>query len=115
MERNLIYYRNELKNKTVPKYKIMGITSEMILSKEIFRRNTDVIPFLKKVFSIEYKHYVILSRTMIVARTILLVSKSDEHEYKQIKNNLFKVVELMIQEMKKENDSTKNEFNGWLS
>lgn len=115
MENNLIYYRNELKNKTIPKYKIIGIASELILSKKIFRRNTDVIPFLLEVFSVEYKDYVIQSRTMIVARTTQLVSKSDDQHYKEIKNNLFKVVDSTIQDMKNENgDSKENEFNGWL-
>lgn len=38
MYKNLILYRNELKNKVLPKYKILGIVTEIILSKELFQK-----------------------------------------------------------------------------
>ena len=40
-------YRNELKNKKPPKYKLIGIVSEIILSEELFKRNIDTKSFLK--------------------------------------------------------------------
>lgn len=46
----LYIYRNELKNKIIPKYKIIGISSEMILSKELFKSNVDLVPFVEEVF-----------------------------------------------------------------
>lgn len=50
MYNNLILYRNELKNKNIPKYKIVGIVVELIFSKEIFKSNKEVGIFLKDVF-----------------------------------------------------------------
>lgn len=49
MYKNLILYRNELKNKVLPKYKILGIVTEIILSKELFQKNVDLKPFLENV------------------------------------------------------------------
>ncbi|HII4232099.1 TPA: hypothetical protein ACY4LH_002878, partial [Enterococcus faecium 1,230,933] len=69
MYKNLILYRNELKNKVLPKYKILGIVTEIILSKELFQKNVDLKPFLENVFGVSYKDYVMRSRTMILART----------------------------------------------
>lgn len=51
----LYIYRNELKNKIIPKYKIIGISSEMILSKELFKSNVDLVPFVEEVFSTSFK------------------------------------------------------------
>ena len=33
---NLVILRNDLKNKKPPRYKVIGITSELILSKKVF-------------------------------------------------------------------------------
>ena len=43
MKNDLILYRNELKNSNLPKYKLMGICSDLILSKDIFK-NPFVVP-----------------------------------------------------------------------
>ena len=43
---NLVILRNDLKNKKPPRYKVIGITSELILSKKVFENNRNIIPFL---------------------------------------------------------------------
>ena len=41
MYNSLILYRNELKNRIIPKYKLIGIITELIYSKDIFAKNKD--------------------------------------------------------------------------
>ena len=55
MFNDLILYRNELKNKLIPKYKLIGIVSSLLLSKEIFKNNAAVYDFVKDVFSIDHE------------------------------------------------------------
>ena len=57
MYRNLVLYRNELKNTVVPRYKTIGIVAELLMSKEIFSKNTEISDFLSAVFSTKYKEY----------------------------------------------------------
>ena len=68
MYKELILFRNELKNKFIPKYKLIGIVSELLLSKQIFLKNMDIEDFLMEVFGLKFKAYLYRSRTMIVAR-----------------------------------------------
>ena len=78
---NLVILRNDLKNKKPPRYKVIGITSELILSKKVFENNRNIIPFLDKVFDIEFREYVISSRTNIVARTSRIIYQSEDIDY----------------------------------
>ena len=92
MYKELILFRNELKNKSIPKYKIIGIVSVLLLSKQIFLKNADIEEFLREVFGLKFKTYLFKSRTMVVARVtreIIAMEKDDE---------------------KKE----KNQFDGWI-
>ena len=50
MNRQLILYRNELKNSKIQTYKLIGIVSELVLSKEIFKNNIDIEDFIVNVF-----------------------------------------------------------------
>lgn len=113
MYKKLVTYRNELKNKIIPKYKILGMISEIILSKELFDKNEDLEAFLLNVFSITYKKYVIKSRTIILARTIRLVHDSDEDLFITYKNNLTRYVQMSIETV---NSKTKEKdiFKGWI-
>lgn len=47
---NLILFRNELKNKNVSNYKLIGIVTELIFSKEIFKRNSEISAFIQEIF-----------------------------------------------------------------
>ena len=56
MNRQLILYRNELKNSKIQTYKLIGIVSELVLSKEIFKNNNNkpvTVENLKLVLSLE--------------------------------------------------------------
>lgn len=112
MYKNLILYRNELKNKNVPKYKVIGIVSELLLSKQVFPRNIDIKVFLKDIFELELKEYLFRSRTLLIARVtreIIVIEKENLY-----KNMLYKFIEQKIEDLKDDNKKEKNEFDGWL-
>lgn len=116
MYRNLVLYRNELKNNIVPKYKLIGIISELLLSKEIFTKNSQIEEFLKEIFDIKYKEYVMKSRTLIVARCCRKIIIEEEKNCVLYKKRLLHFIIEEIEIIKKESGikSEKNQFDGWL-
>ncbi|MBE7680089.1 MULTISPECIES: hypothetical protein [unclassified Paenibacillus] len=105
----LIIYKNELKNSNPARYKVIGIISRLILSTELFRKNEDIIDFLKYIIETEFKEYVIASRTLIVARTVRVIDELSENEYLNCKRKLYKYIDSRITQPNK-----KNTFDGWL-
>lgn len=112
MYKDLILFRNELKNKTVPKYKLIGIVSQLLLSRKIFPANIDIEKFLEDIFQLEFKTYLFRSRTLIVARvTREILSSENDSVYK---NKLYNFVQEKIENLKEETKNEKNEFDGWI-
>ena len=111
MYKELILFRNELKNKFIPKYKLIGIVSELLLSKQIFLKNMDIEDFLMEVFGLKFKAYLYRSRTMIVARvTKEIIAMEKDNEYK---NKLYKFIQKKIDEIGDEKKE-KNQLEGWI-
>ncbi|MCZ2259963.1 hypothetical protein [Sporosarcina sp. G11-34] len=108
---SLKIYRNELKNTKPPKYKMIGIVSEIILSEELFKKNIEIKSFLSEVFNIEFNEYVYSSRTLIVSRTIRLIEKCDDKNYIDYKNKLYKYV---VGKINYSNFKNNNTFDGWI-
>lgn len=92
MGRNYHYYRSELKSKSIKRYKFIGIASELILSTELFTKNENLIPFLNKVFGLNFRPYVFRSRTLIVARTTREIYIMNDKEYDHSRRNLLEFV-----------------------
>lgn len=111
MRTKLILFRNELKNKTIPTYKMIGIVSELLLSKEIFRTNAELEEFLSDVCSLHFKSYVFRSRTLLVARTIREIMNIKDDL--SLKAHLYSFIQQLIEKYN-EDDNTKNQFNGWI-
>lgn len=105
----LIIYKNELKNSKPARYKVIGIVSIMLLSKELFKKNEEINEFLKYVIQIEYKEYVMSSRTLIVARTVRLLEELSDSDYLICKKRLYNYIDSKIT-----NPNQKNIFDGWL-
>lgn len=111
MYKELILFRNELKNKFIPKYKLIGIVSELLLSKQIFLKNMDIEDFLMEVFGLKFKAYLYRSRTMIVAKvTKEIIAMEKDNEYK---NKLYKFIQKKIDEIGDEKKE-KNQLDGWI-
>ncbi len=113
MYTNLVLYRNELKNKTIPKYKIIGIVAELLYSKLLFPKNSDIAIFLKDVFNVEFKNYIMKSRTTIVSKIIKIIVDSDNVDYKK---TLLEKINIYIENVKNSQDvkDKKNDFDGWI-
>lgn len=101
MNDTVIIYTNELKNRIVPKYKIIGIVSQLIFSTSIFQTNHEIKPFLSDVFGLTFKPYVFKSRTLVVARISKEVSKTTSNELESIKRKLYKFLTENLSEEKK--------------
>lgn len=114
MYTNLILYRNELKNKNIAKYKVIGIVAELLLSKKIFNKNVDIEKFLEETFNLYFKIYLYKSRTLLVARVIREIIKLENNS--SYKKRLFLFIDKKIEELKNEAPkNSKNDFDGWLS
>ncbi|MEI2282732.1 hypothetical protein [Paenibacillus polysaccharolyticus] len=105
----LIIYKNELKNSKPARYKVIGIVSKLLLSKELFKKNEEIAEFLKTVFQVEFKEYVMSSRTLIVARTVKLIETLEDNDYVVSKKLLYKYIDSKITSLEKP-----NMFDGWL-
>lgn len=112
---NKFLYRSSLKNKNVPKFQIMGIASELILSKQVFPKNVDVSDFLKIVFNIEFKEYVMKSRTLILARIVRIINNSSDHEYQEFRKNLLNFVETYYESDLANKNSSKSSVSKWVT
>lgn len=114
MYNKLILYRNELKNKQIYTYKLIGITSELLFSKEIFPKNKDITIFLDEVFCVVYKDYIIKSRTMIVSKIARLINHSNDHT--AYSKKLLTFINESIEELKYSENirQKKNDFDGWI-
>lgn len=104
MYTNLVLFRNELKNKNVSKYKLIGITTELILSRVIFKKNSDISEFVQEIFSVSYKDYILKSRTTIVAHTCRLIVNQEDFKNKDKLLHFVnkKIEEIKSQELEKE-------------
>ena len=112
MYKKCILFRNELKNKNIPTYKIVGIVSELLLSKEIFRANDDIRGFLDEIFSIKFKDYLYKSRTLLVSRTIRVILSIDNQM--SYKSKLYLFIQKQIDFLSKESPKEKNHLDGWI-
>ncbi|AVK84432.1 hypothetical protein C3943_13060 [Lysinibacillus sp. B2A1] len=110
------YYRSELKSKNIAKYKVIGITAELILDTTIFDKNEDIIPFLKNIYNLAFKEYVIQSRTTIIARTTRSIYEMNDVQYESVRKNLLKFLNGML-DAKSVNKIPKNvkiDFSKWM-
>lgn len=114
MYNELLLFRNELKNKLIYKYKLLGILTQLIYSKKIFKKNSEISEFLNDVFGIMFKDYILKSRTNIVANLTKHILSS-ENKNDSIKK-LYTFIENKIEQLKREENikEIKNEFDGWI-
>ncbi|HEM5120260.1 TPA: hypothetical protein U1629_001185 [Streptococcus suis] len=109
MDKKFLIFRNELKNSRVPSYKVIGIVSELILSKVIFQKNDEIRKFIKEVFNLELKDYLYKSRTLLVARLTREILKQ-ELSSKQTRL----IYDFIEDKIEFHNNDSKNQLNGWI-
>lgn len=113
MYTSLLLFRNELKNSKIPLYKMVGILSVLLLSKDIFPHNETIKGFLIEVLELSYKDYVFRSRTLLCARVMRDVI--NERVGNNYKVKLYKFLEKQIEILRKrENIKETNKLDGWM-
>lgn len=77
-------------------------------------RKGEIDKFLKELLEVEFKSYVLRSRTLIVAKTCKLIDNMDS--YSNYQKKLHKFVCEKIEQLQKDNDlkEQKNEFDRWI-
>jgi hypothetical protein len=66
------------------KISFMGAVSQVVLSKQFFKNNSDITPFLKEVFDIEFLEYVMKSRTLILSRLLRVIDSYEEKKLNEV-------------------------------
>lgn len=90
------------------RYELYAIFTSLILSKEIFKQNKEIVAFLKN-FNIVFKPYVIKSRTSILSKVLRIVNSQDKEKLKKTQKILIKSFDEYINEQ-----TIKKEGNGYV-
>lgn len=115
MEKKFLY-RSSLKDKNIPTFQMLGIVSEIILSKELFKKNTDISKFLMEVFDLSYKEYVMRSRTLILSRTVRHIYDSEDKNYQMFRKRLLNFIEkVYYKDDTKDKKTKKNSVSEWVT
>lgn len=108
------------KEKTDLAYTI-GVVTLIVYSKEAFKKNKDIEPFLEKVFNKSFLPYVFRSRTIICAKLGRELTKLNESDLKSVNINLLNYFEInkknnahgKTQEQKKKRNAN-DKLDTWL-
>ncbi|MDV2581406.1 hypothetical protein [Alkalibacillus haloalkaliphilus] len=107
-------------NKGVNKYykELIGLNTLVLFSKDIFKNNSDIKPFIKSVYGLEFRDYLYKSRTLLVARVNKHIYQSVPEKEIPIKLKLIKNFysqENTDQEKNKRNRSkSEDNLSKWL-
>ncbi|MFP7243101.1 hypothetical protein [Pediococcus pentosaceus] len=97
---------------------LYGAVAMIMLSKELFPRNSDISVFLEKN-EIYFKKYVYASRTQIIARLIRVIQKATFEENTKMFNSIEKLVSQYEpadkQKQKYEKDNKRNTVDQLLT
>lgn len=84
----------------------MGYVSSLIFSREVFKYNPDISPFLDKVLSVEFKPYVMGNRNLICAKTLRHIHEQTEETWVVMQR---KLIEFAYEELNRlKNEEVKN-------
>ncbi len=113
LDKELLIAKNELSaitrrtNTESIRYKLYAITTTILLSKTIFKRNSDIELYLSSA-DLHFKEYVYKSRTLIVSRVIRFIESSTPESLFKLLDSTKEIVfsdENISNKPKKSNDS----------
>ena len=112
MELNLLFYRSELKKKTVYNYIFYGIIVGLVEDKTINR--DELLKLYVDTFGVpkDFENIVAIARKNEIKNLIFFEIKNKGTSI--LKKNLKKLVDEKIKEMKLDEKNNKNTFDGWL-
>lgn len=107
---DILIFINELKDKSIKKYKMIGIISSLVLSFNIFKKNENLKPFVLEIFQLteQFKNYAYASRTILVSKLVRKIYDSDEKYYEIVRGNLL----LFLINLSKEENMSKPKKGG---
>jgi hypothetical protein len=82
---------NKRTNEETLRYELFSAYTYVILSKEYFKKNIDIKPFLEGA-NIELKKYVYLSRTQLLSRVMRIIHHADDSELRSLLKNIKNLV-----------------------
>lgn len=112
MKTNAYEYRSTLKDKEAPSFVILGITADIIMSKEILKNMAEIAEFIENVF----KTGKPLSemRSEIVAEILEKISVADQKTRNGYRVKLLNFVEEKFYSKEKNNKKTENNLSKWI-
>lgn len=69
-----------------------GILQNLILSRQLFKRNKEIGEFLKNCFDTELSEYMLHSRTMICGKVSRIIYSIDEEELNNFMSRLYEIL-----------------------
>lgn len=120
--KNIKLIQSYLKKNSISVIDLIGIIALMIITRDIFKKNSEVYDFVNDILDVHFPQYVIKSRTLMVARINRLLVGMDESQIKKIQLNLTSYLEeVNISEMeerfithKKKKKNENEKLEKWL-
>ncbi|WP_462392619.1 hypothetical protein [Clostridium cadaveris] len=106
----------DINNEELLRYELYSILTAILLSTEEFRSNKEIGPFLN-LLNLNFKEYVMKSRTNIISRTLRNIEKADLNTlqlYKKVLKELYtnsKDNEIKEKDIKQNKDKKQNKDN----
>lgn len=120
--KNIKLVQGYLKKSNINIVDLIGVVTMIILTKDIFKKNSEVGKFINEILNVHFPEYVIKSRTLMAARTGRLVMELDEHQIMKIQLKIVSYLEKLndsesdekpiLRKKKKKNENEKLEK--WL-
>lgn len=112
------YASGKLLNRNLDKAELIGLVSLLIYSKDIFKSNKDIKPFIELLFEYNYPDYIMKSRTLIVAKSSRYMNDMDNETL----NNIHKKISIYLniksttnqQSRLTNNKKSYDKLNTWL-
>ncbi len=86
--KNIKLIQSYLNKNSVSVIDLIGVITIIIISKDIFKRNSEVGDFVNDILRVRFPQYVIKSRTLMAARVNRLLMELDESQIRDIKSNI---------------------------
>ncbi|WP_312373048.1 hypothetical protein [Lachnoclostridium sp.] len=98
-------------NSDILRFDMYSVITYMILSKEVFRNNKEIIEFLEKI-NLSFKPYVFKSRTILLGKIIRYIEVADRENLLKMLSGVRKQLELSVDENEAHNvELSKNKNN----
>lgn len=113
---DFLVFINELKDKSIKKYKLIGIVSSIVLSFDLFPKNENLKPFILESFQLkeQFKEYAYASRTVLIAKLTRMIFDADEKFYDVLRANMLLFLNNSLKEESGSNNRKNSNISDWI-